>query len=404
MKKLIRSYIGFQVFFSLLLWIPIYYEYQLRIGLNESQIFKIQSLYYIAFCLLEIPTGMIADRLGYRRCMRWGSLVLIVANALPIFERSYQGFLLHFMLIALSRSLISGASSAYLYESLEHQGRVDLYKDAEGKARAYGLVAKIVCWAGVGHLMNWHLTLPYSLTVLSAIIAFVFSLSMPPLQSDAKASAEASTVTKRPPFLPQLLNTIKIAATTPFLLLVMFQGIALFVLGRIVQVNLFQPILTSKALGMTSFGLIMSLMTVFEAIGSYYPSQLRRFFGDLNAVYATTLAIAASIVLIPYLGAIGAISSLLVFSFVSGIAFPIQKQLINDAIPTGASRATLLSLESIVDRAVCAWVATLLAFATTSTEHLNQFLIQSAAATAASVFLLIALHKVARRYATSKAK
>jgi len=40
------------------------------------------------------------------------------------------------------------------------------------------------------------------------------------------------------------------------------------------------------------------------------------------------------------------------------MTFPIQKQVLNDAIPDSRYRATFLSLESIVDRAVNALLAT----------------------------------------------
>jgi nitrate/nitrite transporter NarK len=122
MKRVVRLYYGYQFFFSLLLWLPIFYEYQKRMGLSDGQIFAIQSIYYIVFCFLEIPTGMAADRWGHRQCLRWGSVVLVVSNCLPIFTPTYPGFLWHFLLIALARSLNSGASSAYLYDYLnEHE-------------------------------------------------------------------------------------------------------------------------------------------------------------------------------------------------------------------------------------------------------------------------------------------
>lgn len=398
MKNLIRIYLGFQLFFSLLLWLPIFYEYQLRIGLSPSEIFRIQSIYYFAFCLLEIPTGLIADRLGYRRCMRWGAFALVIANLLAVFVQNYTGFLFHFLLIALSRSLISGASSAYLYDALESYGQRELYKDVEGKARAYGLIAKVVCWAGVGALMNWKLTLPYSLTAVSALIAFGFSMVMPeiqPRQIERRSESDsfgASIVG----VVKQVWAAGRTTVTHPFLLLVMVQGIGLFVLGRIVQVNLFQPILSSKALSAATFGWIMSLMTVFEAAGSYGSTTLKRLCGDLNAVYLLTLTLAVSIAVIPYAASVGTILSLILFSLVSGVAFPIQKQLINDAIPHGAQRATLLSLESIIDRATCAWVASLLSSNTAKASGLETFLVRSAFATVAGLILLVVLHRAAK--------
>src|SRR5262249_858421 len=108
MKKVVLYYYAFNFFFSLLFWVPIFYEYHKQIGLSDSQIFGIQSAYYVAFALMEIPTGMFADRYGYRLSLQWGGLVLVAANLLPIILPNYQGFYWHFMFIALSRSLVSG--------------------------------------------------------------------------------------------------------------------------------------------------------------------------------------------------------------------------------------------------------------------------------------------------------
>ncbi|RYZ94723.1 MAG: MFS transporter, partial [Proteobacteria bacterium] len=171
MKKVVRLYYGFQFFFSLLIWLPIFYAYQKAIGLNDDQIFRIQSFYYVAFCLLEIPTGLAADRFGYRLCLRLGALTVAVANLLPIFAQNYNGFLIHFMLIALARSLISGASSAYLYDYLQAQGAAAHYKVIEGRARAYGLAGKVVFWSAVGFLMEWRLTAPYWATFIATAIS-----------------------------------------------------------------------------------------------------------------------------------------------------------------------------------------------------------------------------------------
>src|SRR3954465_2364813 len=95
-RRTVLLYYGFQFAFSLLVWLPVFYEYQKRIGLDDAQIFHIQSIYYLLFCLLEIPPGVFADLWGCRLCMRAGSLVLVAANLFPIFVPNYSGFLIHF--------------------------------------------------------------------------------------------------------------------------------------------------------------------------------------------------------------------------------------------------------------------------------------------------------------------
>lgn len=360
-RDLVRLYYGFQIFFSLLLWIPIFYEYQKRIGLNDVQIFTIQSIYYTVFCLLEIPTGVLADALGYRFSMRFGAIILVFANALPIFFLNYASFLLHFILIALSRSLISGASSAYLYDGLRAQGASSTeYKAIEGNSRSYGLVGKVLIWPFIGYLMEWKFSLPYTLTTIGSVLAVVCAFMLPPDQRPLEP--ESGKKSKGFGLLKELGELILVLPRSPIIPLLMVQGLAAFILPRILQTNLFQPILSGKGVSVSSYGIWLAAASVFEAIGSGYPAMkatLKRL-SEWSAVSVLSLLLAVTLALIPIAGKIGTLSCLMLFSLAAGMIFPVQKQLMNDAITQSPEasryRATVLSMESIFDRAICAWV------------------------------------------------
>jgi MFS family permease len=360
LKRLFFTFNSFQFFFSLLLWVPIFYEYQKRIGLNDTEIFRIQSIYYLVFCLLEIPTGFLADQIGYRLCLILGSLTLVLANVLVPFSPSYAGFLFHFCLIALSRSFVSGASSAYLYETLHRQSAVAEYKEAEGKARAYSLVGKVFCWALVGPMMQWHFTLPYWLTALNAAVGLVFAFLLPPLPTVLGSASDRPI---------SVFQVFPVLIRSPILLLIMFQGVALFVLARICQVNLFQPLLQNKGFALVHYGMMMALMTIFEALGAFKSKWVRQYLTDLNAVFVLTVVIGISFYVMSITGwgpaalQMTTVAALCLFSYAIGISFPIQRQLINDASPEPKLRASLLSSESIIDRAVNSWVASSLGLA-----------------------------------------
>ena len=416
MKKVIRLYFSFQFFFSLLLWLPIFYEFQKRIGLNDSEIFSIQSIYYTVFCLLEIPTGLLADRLGYRLCMGLGGGVVALSNLLPIFAPTYGGMLFHFILIALGRSLISGSSSAYIFEYIKRHsltGQPDEYKKIEGRARSYSLFGKVLLWGMIGSLMQWHLTLPYWLSFVGTGISVFFAIALPSLGNLSVPSLgtlsvpSAGTLSGSSDIKPKWNQDFKaitgLLRTSPVLVLIMLQGVALFTAARIAQVNLFQPILKAKAFGVPSFGWIMSLMTLFEALGSAWPHGLRSKLTDWNAVFFLTLTAASALSLIPFSAQIATIACLCIFSLANGFAFPIQKQLLNQAITVSRYRATLLSIESIVDRAVCAWVALLLGSYMKS-GAINAFLIHSSLATIVFMIIIFTLGRMQRARASSRLK
>lgn len=347
-ERALRGYVLFQLLFNLLLWIPVFYEVQKQLGLSDPEIFKIQSIYYLVFCFLEIPTGFIADRYGYKTSMLAGALMLAAANMTPIAFGSFTGFLMHFCLIALARSLISGAASAWLYEYLGSIGQKERYKKVEGDARFHALVARVISWAAVGWLMQQGLMLPYWISAANALVAAMLVLTLPAV---TLPPAERTI---------SLMHNLRTASETvlrsPLLLLLMLQGVSIFILVRVMQVNLYQPVLSEKSFDATSFGLIMSVMTIFEAIGSKQAFRLRTRMSDLSAVLLATLVLAGTLIAISLGNQMVVLAGFCVFSLAAGVAFPVQKQVLNEAITQPGKRATILSVESIVDRGLCAVV------------------------------------------------
>jgi MFS family permease len=353
-RRVVRLNNGFQLLFNLLWWMPVFYEYQRQAGLSDGRIFGIQSVYYVAFCLLEIPTGLVADRMGQRRSMQLGAAVMTAANLIPVAAPSAAGFLAHFLAVATARSLVSGAAGAYLYESLHAHGAGEHYAQAEGTARALGLWAKIACWPLVGVLMQVAHPAPYLLTALSAAGSLVCALALPPLPAHLHAPSVPRARVGLWPSLRQAGSVLRGAKPLGPL---MVQGVALFTLARICQVNLFQPLLLAKAVPVAEHGAVLSAMTVAEAVGSARPGWVRARLPDTAAVTVLSLVMAGALAATTASGALGTVGCLCVFAAATGLAFPVQKLLVNSAIPPTPYRTTLLSLESVIDRGVCALVA-----------------------------------------------
>ncbi|MFI1171538.1 MFS transporter [Streptomyces melanogenes] len=386
-RRIIRLNYGFQLLFNLLWWMPVFYAYQKAAGLSDGQIFGIQSIYYVAFCLFEIPTGLIADRIGARNCLRAGAVVMTAANLAPVLSASYTGFLVHFLAIAAGRSLTSGAASAYLYDGLRAEKCDEHYLRAEGTARALGLAAKVVCWPLVGPLMTVAHAAPYVLSAASAAGSLACAVALPRLAGEGvrgdaslRDAGEGDGGRRGGAFLRDAGSALRCVAASPWLALVMVQGVAVFTLSRICQVNLFQPILLDHGIGEASHGGVLAAMTVAEAVASARPQWLSRRLPPVAWVSILSLVLAGTLAAMTLGGPWSVIALLCLFAAATGFAYPIQRKLVNDAVPPDAPRATLLSVESIVDRAVCA-LAAVAAGAYLSAGHLNTLLWHSALAT-----------------------
>ncbi|MBL6990202.1 MAG: MFS transporter [Bacteriovoracaceae bacterium] len=345
-KTVAAIYGGFQLFLSLLLWVPVFYIIQKQMGLVDTEIFGIQSFYYMAFFILEIPTGLISDKIGHKNALRLGALILMVANFCPIFLSGYSSFLTHFMLIAVSRSLVSGAASAYLYDFLKTKGAVSEYKKFEGRARAWGLLARVITWPFAGTLVSIDPTIVYWLSGLNSAIAFLCATGLTTLTVAPATKPKAS-------YKNEFLFIAKVFKTSPLLVLLMLQGAGIFVLQRICMVQLFGPLLENQNVSIQNFGLVMSAMTLMEAMGASKSHKLKMFIKDYTAIFILTLCMAACFWVMAQ-SQLVAIVALGLFSLCCGMAFPIQKQLLNDSISDSNYRATVLSIESILDRIICA--------------------------------------------------
>ncbi|MGW0765571.1 MFS transporter [Streptomyces sp. NPDC002676] len=398
-RRIIRLNNGFQLLFNLLWWMPVFYAYQRAAGLSDGQIFGIQSIYYIAFCLFEIPTGVVADRVGARNCLRAGAVVMTAANMVPVLAPSYTGFLVHFLAIAAGRSLTSGAASACLYDGLRAEGADAHYLRAEGTARALGLAAKIVCWPLVGPLMSVAHQSPYVLSAASAAGSYGCALALPRIAAGHTGAGASTRGRRRGTLLRDTGAALRALRSSPWLALLMVQGVAVFTLSRICQVNLFQPVLLEHGIAESSHGSVLAAMTVAEAVASARPQWLSRRLSPAAWVSLLSVALAAALAGTTVGGPWAVVGLLCAFAAITGFGYPVQRKLINDAIPKGAPRATLLSVESIVDRGVCA-VAAVAAGAYLAAGRLDALLWQSAAATCV---LMPVLHLALRRMSPASA-
>ena len=113
--------------------------YMRQIGFSYTQIFILVALYEILVFLLEIPTGMFADRFGLKRSVVLGHLIS-AASCFPValFPRVYGVFLLWSVFSALCTTLNSGSVEALQYHSLRDLSREAEYTKLRGRLAAIG--------------------------------------------------------------------------------------------------------------------------------------------------------------------------------------------------------------------------------------------------------------------------
>src|SRR2546428_2385159 len=120
----------------------------------------------------------------------------------------------------------------------------------------------------------------------------------------------------------------------------MVQGLGMSRVGGILQVNRLQAVLESKDVSVNWYGRVPAAMTIFEAVAAARPHWLSKKIGPAKSVFLLTIVMALSIGFVVPSGGVMTIVLLCLFSVTAGMSFPLQKKLLNDAIPDSRYRAT----------------------------------------------------------------
>jgi MFS family permease len=113
----------------------------LQKGLSLSQIFVLQSIFSVAFLVWELPSGLIADRLGRAFSIKLSAPIAASAMVAYGLSNQYWQFVVCELVLALANGLISGIDTALLHDSLKADGREKEFVRLSQRINAYGWAA-----------------------------------------------------------------------------------------------------------------------------------------------------------------------------------------------------------------------------------------------------------------------
>jgi len=119
-----------------LLWIPIWVVFLQDKGVSLTQIGVLESVAWVLSAGLEVPSGAIADRWGRKASMAIGTFLYSMAMLLILADALSPMFLLGYALWNTSFAFISGADTAFLYDSLKADGRASLRNSPAATSRS----------------------------------------------------------------------------------------------------------------------------------------------------------------------------------------------------------------------------------------------------------------------------
>ncbi|MGI8483180.1 MAG: MFS transporter [Thermomicrobiales bacterium] len=119
-------------FGQLYFFVPVMTPYLRGEGLSMAQIAGLQTMLLWAQLLMEVPTGVLADRLEHRRSYQVAFVLSVGAEISFLFAQNYGMFLLSQVIAGTGFAFASGSVDAYVYESLPTEKRTQGMQRARG--------------------------------------------------------------------------------------------------------------------------------------------------------------------------------------------------------------------------------------------------------------------------------
>ncbi len=111
-------------------------------GWSLGQIAVLEGTFTLFSAILEIPSGVIADKVGQKRSIQIGEICCILYLSTFFFPHNHILLFLGFILFALGLTLISGADVSLLYETLPSKGKN--YLKYVGRFNAIAIIAMAI--------------------------------------------------------------------------------------------------------------------------------------------------------------------------------------------------------------------------------------------------------------------
>lgn len=129
--------------------------YRQAAGLSVFEITLIESVSMTLSFAFEIPWGVLADRIGYRRTMIVCSLLFFVSKIVFWQAQDFPGFLLERVLLAVVVSGLSGVDASILYLSCDEDDSQRVFGIWQALGTAGLLSAAAVFTVFVGENYGW---------------------------------------------------------------------------------------------------------------------------------------------------------------------------------------------------------------------------------------------------------
>ena len=323
-------------------------------NLTLTQVFILQAIYSFTIGITEIPSGYFADYFGRKKSLIISTFCMFLGYLIFSNYSGFEIYIIAQILIAIGGSLMSGADSAIMYDTLIQIDKKDEYTKVEGRTYAIGnfsesiaaLITSII-------LVSYPLLLPIQIQtfIIFLTIPICMTLVEPKINKDDHINKSINILTKS--IKIALINNSKLRW---YILFSASMGIA-----SLSAAWLAQPFFQILNIPLVDFGILWASLNLIAGLGSYKSHNIEKKF-ELLSIIRIIGSLMFILFLLIYLNInyLGLLFIYIIY-YLRGIITPILKNQIN-LLTESDVRATVMSIRSFILRITYAILAPILGY------------------------------------------
>ncbi|NLT64831.1 MAG: MFS transporter [Clostridiales bacterium] len=355
---------------------PIAMLYRQAQGISVLQITIIESISLALCLLLELPWGILADKIGYKRTMVFCCGLYFASKIVFWQADDFAAFLLERVILSVVIAGLSGVDTSILYLSCEKDIKQHVFGIYNSLQTTGLLVAALVFSVAVGD--NYKLAA--CLTVVSYGIAALLSVGL------SEVYPEESSCSSAGDFVSLLRQTLKNKYLLMFLVGVAFLNET----HQTITVFLNQLQYVKCGLSPSAMGYIYIAVTI-AGLGGVLSSRFTKRVGVIRSAITLYMVAAAACAVLAFTGSAWLSAAAILTLRISFSLFqPLQTELQNRQVHT-ENRATALSINAVIIDSV--GIGTNVAFGTLAERNLTGAFLMGAGLCAVGAILFSAWYQ-----------
>ena len=333
--------------------IPTLVLYYLGRGISLTEFMLLMTVLNFSAFVFEVPTGVIADKFSRKWSICLGTALMTGGVVIMLVTVNFALLALGFLCWGLGSSLVSGADSALLYDSLEAENEAEHFQAIIGNAISLGLATTVLGTLAGGLIVKvLGLSGPMWvwLGLLLGVIIITATFKEPPMLKTIRGKNEAATLGGQiREYVKHLQSSFQLVSRNRELLVLIFIGLVLGRLWATTERPLSQPHLTSFGYSPEMISYFHTIFYLIAAVLAKNSHRISTWLGgnEVGAMLLIGLVGSGAIFMVVNAsGGLGVVLGLSSIYVVRGLSQPLIENGLNKRV-TSEKRASCLSIANM---------------------------------------------------------